>query len=99
MTGELIRIRVHHFIGKDIVNFHALLAGFCRRVQDLLEYTPTALSCGVQMSNLQTLSLTLGLIYHLDPEYLRYYFATKMSAGVDGLDVSRRLYNELIQIY
>ena len=25
---------------------------------------------------------------HLDPEYLRYYFAAKMSAGVDDLDIN-----------
>ena len=85
---------VYHFIGKDIVNFHALFwpamlktAGF---------RTPTAINChGFVTVNGQKMSKSRGTFImartyldHLHPEYLRYYFASKLTAGVDDMDLN-----------
>ena len=85
---------VHHFIGKDIVNFHAL---FWPAMLDTAGYrTPTKLHVhgfvtvdGVKMSKSRgTFINARTYLDHLDPEYIRYYFAAKMSAGVDDLDIN-----------
>ncbi|WP_077530786.1 methionine--tRNA ligase [Vreelandella utahensis] len=85
---------VYHFIGKDIINFHALFwpamlktAGF---------RTPTAINChGFVTVNGQKMSKSRGTFImartyldHLHPEYLRYYFAAKLTAGVDDMDLN-----------
>lgn len=85
---------VHHFIGKDIVNFHAL---FWPAMLKTAGYrTPTRVHAhgfvtvgGVQMSKSRgTFINARTYLDHLDPEYLRYYFAAKMSGGVDDLDIN-----------
>ena len=85
---------VHHFIGKDIVNFHAL---FWPAILDTAGYrTPTRIHAhgfvtvgGVQMSKSRgTFINARTYLEHLDPEYIRYYFAAKMSGGVDDLDIN-----------
>ncbi|MDR0779463.1 MAG: methionine--tRNA ligase, partial [Pseudomonadales bacterium] len=83
-----------HFIGKDIVNFHALFwpamlttAGF---------KTPNHISVnGFLMVNGQKMSKSRGTFItadtfqaHLNPEGLRYYFASKLSATPDDLDLN-----------
>ena len=85
---------VHHFIGKDIVNFHCLFwpavlahAGF---------RTPTRVHVhGFITVNGERMSKSRGTfinartyLEHLDPEYLRYYFATKITPRVDDMDVN-----------
>ncbi|MGH8446663.1 MAG: methionine--tRNA ligase, partial [Solimonas sp.] len=85
---------LHHFIGKDIVNFHGLFwpamlhgAGF---------RTPTALHVngyltidGAKMSKSRgTFIKARTYLKHLNPEYLRYYFAAKLGSGVDDLDLN-----------
>ena len=85
---------VYHFIGKDIINFHALFwpamlktAGF---------RTPTAINChGFVTVNGQKMSKSRGTfimantyLKHLHPEYLRYYFAAKLTSGVDDMDLN-----------
>ena len=85
---------LHHFIGKDIVNFHCLFwpavlahAGF---------RTPTRVHThghitvdGKKMSKTRgTFINAATYLQHLDPEYLRYYFATKISARVDDMDIN-----------
>ena len=88
------KCEVHHFIGKDIVNFHAL---FWPAMLDTAGYrTPTKLHVhgfvtvdGVKMSKSRgTFINARTYLDHLDPEYIRYYFAAKMSAGVDDLDIN-----------
>ena len=85
---------VHHFIGKDIINFHAL---FWPAVLDTAGYrTPSRVHAhgfatinGLKMSKSRgTFINARTYLDHLDPEYLRYYFAAKMSAGVDDLDIN-----------
>ena len=85
---------VHHFIGKDIVNFHAL---FWPAMLDTAGYrTPTKIHAhgfvtvdGLKMSKSRgTFINARTYLDYLDPEYLRYYFAAKMSAGIDDLDIN-----------
>lgn len=85
---------VYHFIGKDIVYFHTLFwpamlhgAGF---------RTPTAVHAhGFLTVNGQKMSKSRGTFINaaaylerLDPEYLRYYYAAKLTSRVDDLDLS-----------
>jgi methionyl-tRNA synthetase len=85
---------LYHFIGKDIAYFHTLFwpamlhgAGF---------RTPNAVFChGFLTVNGQKMSKRRGTFIkartyldHLNPEYLRYYFACKLSGGIDDLDLS-----------
>ncbi len=85
---------LYHFIGKDIIYFHALfwpamLAGANFR-------TPTAVFAhGFLTVNGEKMSKSRGTfikartyLEHLNPEYLRYYFAAKLSAGIDDIDLS-----------
>lgn len=84
---------LYHFIGKDIVNFHTL---FWPAVLSSAGYrTPTAVFVhGFVTINGQKMSKSRGTfinaedyLSHLDPEYLRYYFAAKLSGAVDDLDL------------
>ncbi len=85
---------VYHFIGKDIVNFHALFwpavltsAGF---------RTPTGVFVhgfltidGQKMSKRRNTFITArSYLDHLNPNYLRYYFAAKLSNSVDDIDLN-----------
>ncbi len=85
---------LYHFIGKDIVNFHGL---FWPAMLDAAELRqPTAVYAhgfltvnGVKMSKSRgTFILAETYLEHLDPEYLRYYFAAKLSSGVDDIDLN-----------
>ena len=85
---------LHHFIGKDIVNFHAL---FWPAILHTAGYrTPTKVHVhgyvtvdGVKMSKSRGTFINASTyLDHLDPEYLRYYLAAKMSSGVDDLDLN-----------
>ena len=85
---------VHHFIGKDIVNFHCL---FWPAMLHGTDYrTPTSVSVhgyltinGAKMSKSRGTFITARTyLDHLDPEYLRYYYAAKLSNRVDDLDLS-----------
>jgi methionyl-tRNA synthetase len=83
-----------HVIGKDIVYFHCLFwpamlhsAGYTtpRRVQVHGWLTVN----GEKMSKTRgTFVLARTYLNHLPPDYLRYYFASKLSAGQDDLDLS-----------
>ncbi len=92
--GKDSKAELYHFIGKDIIYFHALfwpamLAGAGFR-------TPTAICAhGFLTVNGQKMSKSRGTFIkarsyldHLNPEYLRYYFAAKLSSGVDDLDLN-----------
>ena len=85
---------LYHFIGKDIVNFHGL---FWPAMLDAAELRqPTAVYAhgfltvnGVKMSKSRgTFILAETYLEHLNPEYLRYYFAAKLSGGVDDIDLN-----------
>ena len=85
---------VHHFIGKDIVNFHAL---FWPAVLDGANFrTPTKVHThgfltvdGTKMSKSRgTFILAKTYLDHLSPEYLRYYYAAKLNGSADDLDLN-----------
>ncbi|WP_345548918.1 methionine--tRNA ligase [Microbulbifer aestuariivivens] len=85
---------VYHFIGKDIVNFHAL---FWPAMLDSADYrTPTKVCVhGFLTVNGKKMSKSRGTFInarnyldHLHPEYLRYYFAAKLGGSVDDLDLN-----------
>ena len=85
---------VYHFIGKDIVNFHCLF--WPAMLHQANFRTPTGVNVhgfvtvdGRKMSKSRgTFIKACTYLDHLDPEYLRYYFATKLSARVEDIDLS-----------
>lgn len=88
------KAELYHFIGKDIVNFHAL---FWPAMLSCANYrTPTAVNAhgfvtvdGEKMSKSRgTFIKAKTYANHLSPNYLRYYFAAKLSSGVDDFDLN-----------
>ena len=85
---------VHHFIGKDIINFHALFWPAMLSTADFR--TPTRIHThGFITVNGQKMSKSRGTFInastyakHLGPEYLRYYFATKLGDNIDDMDIN-----------
>ncbi len=98
---------LYHFIGKDIIYFHAL---FWPAMLDGANFrTPSAVySHGFLTVNGEKMSKSRGTFIkartyldHLNPEYLRYYFAAKLTNGVDDLDLnfddfSQRVNSDLV---
>jgi len=88
-TAEL-----YHFIGKDIINFHGLF--WPAMLSSAQLRTPTAIYAhgfltvnGTKMSKSRgTFIKASTYLEHLDAEYLRYYFAAKLSAAVDDIDLN-----------
>ena len=85
---------LYHFIGKDIINFHTL---FWPAVLTSSGYrTSTAVFAhgfltvdGTKMSKSRgTFVNARTYLDHLNPEYLRYYLAAKLSADIDDLDLN-----------
>lgn len=85
---------LYHFIGKDIINFHAL---FWPAMLEGSGYRkPTALNVhGYLTVNGSKMSKSRGTFIkartyldHLNPEYLRYYYASKLGRGVEDLDLN-----------
>ena len=85
---------VYHFIGKDIVYFHALF--WPAMLEGAGMRTPTAINChGFVTVNGAKMSKSRGTFIkaetyaeYLNPEYLRYYFAAKLTSRVDDLDLN-----------
>lgn len=83
-----------HFIGKDIIYFHALFWPAMLYGAGLR--TPTAVFAhgfltinGEKMSKSRGTFITARTyLNHLDPQYLRYYFAAKLGPGVDDIDLN-----------
>ena len=85
---------VHHFIGKDITYFHTLFwPGMLKTAGYSL---PTKVHVhgfltveGEKMSKSKgTFIKARSYLNHLDPAYLRYYYASKLSSRVDDFDLS-----------
>ena len=85
---------VYHFIGKDIVNFHALF--WPAMLHSARLRTPTKICVhgfvtvnGTKMSKSRgTFINAQTYLDHLNPEYLRYYFAAKLTSAVDDIDLN-----------
>ena len=85
---------MYHFIGKDIVYFHSL---FWPAMLSAADYrTPTAIFAhgfltvdGKKMSKSRgTFIKARTYLQHLNPEYLRYYFAAKLTSKIDDIDLN-----------
>lgn len=101
------KVELYHFIGKDIIYFHALfwpaiLTGAHFR-------TPTAIFVnGFLTIDGQKMSKSRGTfikartyLNHLQPEFLRYYFAAKLNNRIEDLDInfddfSKRINSDLV---
>ena len=85
---------VFHFIGKDIMYFHTLFFPAMLSNADLK--TPNGVFVhGFLTLNGEKMSKSRGnfisaenYIDNLDSDYLRYYFASKLSTGVDDIDLN-----------
>jgi methionyl-tRNA synthetase len=86
---------MHHFIGKDIVNFHglfwpAMLHGSGFRPPTRLHVNGYLTVNGAKMSKARGtfIQARTFLDAGLEPETLRYYLMAKTGAGVDDLDLN-----------
>ncbi len=85
---------VHHFIGKDIINFHALfwpavLEGSGYRKPSRIHTHGFITVDGTKMSKSRGTYITAETyLDHLDPEYLRYYYAAKSNSGMEDIDIN-----------
>lgn len=85
---------VHHFIGKDITYFHTLFwpgmlktAGYSLPTKVHIHGFLTV--DGEKMSKSKgTFVSAATYLEHLDPSYLRYFYASKLSSKVDDIDLS-----------
>ncbi len=85
---------LYHFIGKDIVYFHTLFwpsvlsgAGY-RKPSGVFVHGFLTVD-GKKMSKRRgTFIMASTYAEHLDPDYLRYYFAAKLSASADDIDLN-----------
>ena len=83
-----------HFIGKDILQFHALfwpamLHGTGLKRPDAIYAHGFLTVNGQKMSKSRGTFITAeAYARHLPPEYLRYYFAAKLGPGIDDLDLN-----------
>ncbi|WP_395791199.1 methionine--tRNA ligase [Aquimonas sp.] len=95
LTAAGSSLEMHHFIGKDIINFHglfwpAMLKGAGMKVPSALHVNGYLTVNGAKMSKSRGtfIQARTYLDAGLNPEYLRYYFAAKSSGGVDDLDLN-----------
>jgi methionyl-tRNA synthetase len=105
--GKDSDVELYHFIGKDIIYFHALfwpamLSGANFRTPDAIFAHGFLTVNGEKMSKSRGTFITARTyLDHLNPEYLRYYFAAKLSSSVDDLDLnfddfSQRVNSDLV---
>jgi methionyl-tRNA synthetase len=103
-----------HIIGKDIVQFHALFwpalltAGGFTLPEKLHAHGMLRVN-GEKMSKSRgTFINAATFATHLDPQYLRFYYATKLSAKVEDIDLSfedfvarinAELVNKIVNLY
>jgi len=92
--GKNSKAELYHFIGKDILYFHALFwpamlegAGF-RKPSAVFAHGFLTVN-GQKMSKSRGTFITARTyLDHLNPEYLRYYFAAKLGPRVEDIDLS-----------
>ncbi|MBM4087830.1 MAG: methionine--tRNA ligase [Planctomycetes bacterium] len=87
-------VEVHHFIGKDIIYFHTLFwpgmlksAGFSLPTKVRIHGFLTV--GGEKMAKTKgTFIMAETYARHLDPSFLRYYYASKLGPRLDDLDMN-----------
>ena len=88
------KAELYHFIGKDIINFHALfwpamLSGADFRTPDAIFAHGFLTVDGQKMSKSRgTFIMAKTYLEHLNPEYLRYYYAAKLTSRIDDIDLN-----------
>jgi len=85
---------INHFIGKDITYFHTLFWPAMLEAAELSLPTKVRIH-GFLTVNGQKMSKSRGTFLlartyldHLDPGMLRYYYAAKLSGGIDDIDLN-----------
>ena len=85
---------MYHFIGKDILYFHALFwpamltgAGF-RAPTGVFAHGFLTVNGHKMSKSRGTFVMARTYLDHLNPEYLRYYFAAKLNDRIEDLDLS-----------
>lgn len=85
---------LYHFIGKDIVYFHSLFwpamldGSQFRKPTNVFVHGYVTVN-GAKMSKSRGTFIKAGTyLKHLDPDCLRYYYAAKLSARIDDLDLN-----------
>ena len=87
-------VELYHFIGKDIINFHGLF--WPAMLQGAGYRKPTGVFChgfltvdNLKMSKSRGTSVSVETwLKHLEPEYLRYYYASKLTGNVVDLNMN-----------
>jgi methionyl-tRNA synthetase len=85
---------LYHFIGKDITNFHCLFwpamldgSGY-RKPTNVFVHGFLTVNGNKMSKSRGTFIMARTYLNHLNPEYLRYYYAAKLGAGVDDIDLN-----------
>ena len=87
-------LEIYHFIGKDIPYFHGIfwpcmLLGGDFRLPTALRVHGFLTVNGEKMSKSRGTFINAGVYAkHLDPQFLRYYFAAKLGPSAEDLDLS-----------
>ena len=85
---------LYHFIGKDIINFHglfwpAMLHACNLRLPNAIYAHGFVMINGEKMSKSRgTFIMARTYLENFKPEYLRYFFASKLSNGIDDIDLN-----------
>lgn len=85
---------IYHFIGKDIARFHTIFWPAFLKAAELRSPNQVFVH-GHLMVNGEKMSKSKGTfiaartyLNHLNPEYLRFYYATKLTSSVDDIDLN-----------
>jgi methionyl-tRNA synthetase len=94
---------MHHFLGKDIINFHglfwpAMLEGARLRTPNKLHVNGYLTVNGEKMSKSRGtfIQARTYLDAGLNPEYLRYYFATMLGTGPTDVDLDLKAFVDVV---
>jgi methionyl-tRNA synthetase len=92
--GKDSKHELYHFIGKDIPYFHALFwpamlsGGGYRKPSGLFVHGHVTVD-GQKISKRRANSITAGdFAKKIDPDYLRYYYTSKLGPTIDDLDLN-----------
>ena len=84
---------IYHFIGKDIMNFHTLFwpalldAANFKKPSNVFVHGFMTLNGKKMSKSKQNFLLIDDYLNILNPDYMRYFLASKLSSGVDDLDL------------
>ncbi|MEO8464281.1 MAG: methionine--tRNA ligase [Gammaproteobacteria bacterium] len=88
------QVELYHFIGKDIPYFHTLFwpamlsgAGY-RKPTSVFVHGHLTVDGQKMSKRRRTFIPAATFAEHLDPDYLRYYYAAKLGPGMDDIDLN-----------